>query len=155
MESYNKRECPVYPNLRPLAQAGACSPAKPTRSRALNALRLILCTVAQRLAIRWLVRRDIEVTRKNSLSKFGANSYEKLTSTSPYVLQGLQMGLLSMHGGMYSRLNSWVVVEGNGTGNSRGPGIRLTYSTLLGKPRKHDTQLSINGESGDYAFTAD
>jgi hypothetical protein len=50
-------------------------------------LGLILCTVALRLAVRWLVR-DIEMTRKNSLSKFGAKTYEKLTSRSPDVLQG-------------------------------------------------------------------
>jgi hypothetical protein len=35
--------------------------------------------------------RGIEVNRKNSLCKFGANTYEKLTSTSPDVLQGLQI----------------------------------------------------------------
>lgn len=40
------------------------------------------------------------------------------------LLRGLQMELISMHGGMYSMLNSFLVaVEGNGPGKPRGPGI--------------------------------
>jgi hypothetical protein len=63
------------------SRTGTCSPAKPTQIRALNALGLILCAEALKLAIRWLAR-DIGATRKNSLSKFSATTHEKLTSTS-------------------------------------------------------------------------
>ena len=88
------------------SRAGTCSPAKPTRIRAPNALRLIrgspeasdsmACTVHQ-----------------GDPGEF--SPYEQLTSTSPDVLRGLQMGLISMRGGMYSRLNSWLSLrEWNG-----------------------------------------
>jgi hypothetical protein len=84
MESRNIRECPVYPNLRPLALL-ACSAHPKSSAKCVGTNSVYL---ALRLAIRWLVR-DIEMIRKISLSKFGANTYQKLTSTSPDVLQGL------------------------------------------------------------------
>ena len=112
------------------SSTGTWLPAKPTRCRKINVFwaKSGNCGTEAGDSMVRLVSWDVEVTRKNSLSKLGAGTYGDVNASPESRYPPISANGVDSHGSIYSRLNSWLL--GNGWVIHAGREFLIKYSRL-------------------------